>query len=284
MRKINELTPFVGDALNYLYDGSVYEGLRVCNVYSFHLFTDGPGEIEINGKIYPIDRRTLVFIRPGEPHAFHIFKKKPLTSLNIYCDLWDCSAPVSLARSFIYAPEPFEFKRKTAVENCEELDCLPSVFSLRPYPWLYESFVTLITLFNESKYYRSEIVNHLLCSCLLGWFNLVNSKQPSDYRIVKLLSHINEWPEERSSIDEWSTRCGLKRSYFHALFLRETGMTPKAYQHKILMRRAANLLKETELSVTAISEKLGYSSIHPFTRHFSDTYGISPRQFRTNSS
>ncbi|WP_341277975.1 helix-turn-helix domain-containing protein [Paenibacillus sp. FSL H8-0537] len=46
------------------------------------------------------------------------------------------------------------------------------------------------------------------------------------------------------------------------------------------MRRASNLLLETELSVTAIAERLGYPSIHPFTRHFSACYGVSPKQYR----
>jgi AraC-like DNA-binding protein len=48
------------------------------------------------------------------------------------------------------------------------------------------------------------------------------------------------------------------------------------------MRRASQLLQESGLTVTAIAEKLGYPSIHPFTRHFSTYYGVSPKQYRLN--
>ncbi|WP_139993360.1 helix-turn-helix domain-containing protein [Paenibacillus paridis] len=280
MKKLNEIAPYVGDSMYYLYDGSSNEKLRVCSVYAFHLFTDGPGEMEINGKRYPIDNRTLIFLRPAEPHAFHISSGHPLSSHNLYCDLWEQQPPVSLNRTFIYAPEPFELGTVAASLDCDELDSLPSVFSLQPYPELYDSFVMLAKLYNDSLFYRAEMMNSLLYAWILQWYNTIHSHQPTDYRIVRLLAHLNAQPEQRESVETWWRFCGLKRTYFHALFLRETGFTPKAYHHKLVMRRASNLLLESEMSVTAIAERLGYASIHPFTRHFSAFYGVSPKQYR----
>ncbi|WP_214629505.1 helix-turn-helix transcriptional regulator [Paenibacillus agaridevorans] len=284
MKRLHEVEPYVGDALPYLYDGGYEEKLRVCNVFAFHLFNDGPGEMEIDGIKHPIGPKTLVFLRPNQPHAFHIDAKHPLSSYNIYCDLWDKEHPLSGNRAFIYAPAPFSFEtnRQAAMPTCADLDSLPSVFSLQSHPWLSESIVQLTRLFHDTLYYRDELVSGLMQSWLLGWYNAVHSRQPTDYRIVRLLAYLNENPEDRASIDEWAASCGMKRSYFHALFLRETGMAPKAYQHKLLMRRAANLLQESELTVTAIADRLGYPSIHPFTRHFTAAYGASPRQFRLN--
>ncbi|MEV5030680.1 AraC family transcriptional regulator [Paenibacillus sp. LPE1-1-1.1] len=280
MKKLNEITPHVGDAMYYLYDGSSNEKLRVCSVYAFHLFTDGPGEMEINGKRYPIDNRTLIFLRPAEPHAFHISPKHPLSSYNLYFDLWDRTNPVSVNRTFISAPEAFELSTVASSFTCEELDSLPRVFSLQPYPELYDSFLMLAKLFNESKYYRTEMINNLLYAWFLHWYNTVHTHQPTDYRIVRLLAHLNAQPEQREPVEAWWKFCGLKRTYFHVLFLRETGLTPKAYHHKLLMRRASHLLQESELSITAIAERLGYPSIHPFTRHFSSFYGVSPKHYR----
>jgi AraC-like DNA-binding protein len=285
MKNLNELKPYVGDSMRYLYVGGWNEKLRVCNVYAFHLFLDGPGEMEVNGKLYPIDRHTLIFLRPGEPHAFHITKEQPLSSFNLYCDMWaGASNPVSLNRVFIHAPEPFSLESSSVMEVCPELDSLPSCFSLQPYPWLYDSFVTLAKQFEEAKHYRAELVNSLLYAWMLSWHNVIHTSQPSDFRIVKLLAHLNEHPEMRSSVEEWSAMCGLKRSYFHSLFLRETGYTPSVYRHRLLMKQAAQLLVETKYSVTAIAERLGYLSIHPFTRHFSAFHGVSPRAYRLQPS
>jgi AraC-like DNA-binding protein len=280
MKKLSEITPFLGDSIPYLYDGSSNEGLRTCNVYSIHLFTDGPGEMEIDGKRHSIDRRTLVFLRPGQPHAFHISPRHPLSSYNLYFDLWTVHRPLSLNRQFFRYPEPYQPNMATPSYPCEELDALPGISSLQPHPQLFDMFQLIVKLFDESLYYRNEAVNSLFYSWLLTWHNAIHTRQPSDYRIVRLLAQLDAHPERRDPVETWWKSCGLKRTYFHELFLRETGLTPKAYQHKLLMKRASQLLQESGLSVTAIAEKLGYPSIHPFTRHFSSYYGVSPRQYR----
>jgi AraC-like DNA-binding protein len=282
MKTLAELAPFVGDFMPYLYDGSSNEGLRTCNVYAFHLFIDGPGEMEIEGKRYPIDRKTLIFLRPGQPHAFHILPGRPLASYNLYCDLWANHPPVSLNRSFFRWPELYQLDNSTPIHLCAELDALPGVFSLQPYPHLFDGLLAIVKAYDESRYYRNEAVNSLLYAWLLGWYNAIHTRRPTDYRIVRLLAHLEIRPERGEPVEAWWKMCGLKRTYFHELFLRETGLTPKAYHHKLLMKRAANLLQESSLSVTDVAEKLGYSSIHPFTRHFGAYYGVSPRQYRLN--
>ncbi|TVY02175.1 helix-turn-helix transcriptional regulator [Cohnella terricola] len=280
MDKLTNMTPYVGDCMTYLYDGSSNEKLRTCNVYAIHLFPDGPGEMEVDGKRYPINRRTIVFLRPGQPHAFHISPRQPLTSFNLYFDLWEQERPRSLNRIFYRYPERYESHTGTPVMPCSELDALPSVSSLQTYPLLFDLFQTIVKQFEEISLYRTEAVNSLFFSWMLGWYNAIHTPQPSDYRIVRLLAKLDSNPELREPVADWWQSCGLKRTYFHELFLRETGLTPKAYQHKQLMRRAAQLLQESDASVTVIAEKLGYPSIHPFTRHFSSYYGVSPREFR----
>ncbi|BBI32651.1 helix-turn-helix transcriptional regulator [Cohnella abietis] len=279
--KLTDITPFVGEYMPYVYDGSSNEGLRTCNVYAIHLFPEGPGEMEVDGKKYPIVKRTLVFLRPGQPHAFHMSPSQPLSSYNLYFDLWEKDHPRSLNRFFYRYPEPYEPSTGTATPPCEELDGLPGIFSLQAYPHLFDMFQTMAKLFEELTYYRQETVNSLFTSWLLAWYNAVHTKQPSDYRIVRLLAKLDARPELREPVSDWWKSCGLKRTYFHELFLRETGLTPKSYQLKQLMRRATQLLQESDLSVTAIADKLGYPSIHPFSRHFGAYYGVSPRQFRT---
>ncbi|ANS74318.1 AraC family transcriptional regulator [Paenibacillus yonginensis] len=282
MKRLSDVRPFVGDAMKYLYDGSSNEKLRVCSVYAFHLFTDGPGEIEIDGIRYPIERGTFIFLRPGQPHAFHISPERPLSSYNLYCDLWERPGRAPYSRTIIYAPQPFHLDETAPEESCEELALLPKVYSLRAFPHLYDGFIQVVRFFDELELYRHETVNSYFYGWLLAWFNVLQTRQPTDYRIVRFLQQLHASPERRDSIAEWSRSCGLKRTYFHELFLRETGFTPKAYQHNLLMKKAANLLLESEMSVTLIAEKLGYGSIHPFSRHFSSFYGMTPSEYRKN--
>ncbi|WP_219837852.1 AraC family transcriptional regulator [Paenibacillus sp. R14(2021)] len=280
MKQLTDITPFLGDYMPYLYDGSSNEGLRTCSVYAIHLFPDGPGEMEVDGKRYPIGRRTLVFLRPGQPHAFHISPDHPQSSYNLYFDLWEQQEPRSLNRFFFRHPEKYQPHTGTPTFPCEELDGMPSVFSLQSQPLLFDLLHLITRQFETLSYHRQETVNSLFYGWMLAWYNAVHAHQPSDYRIVRLLAKLEAHPERREPVADWWKSCGLKRTYFHELFLRETGLTPKAYQHKQLMKRASQLIQESDLSITAIAEKLGYTSIHPFTRHFSTYFGVSPRQFR----
>lgn len=282
MKPLSAITPYLGDYMTYRHDGSSNEQPRIGNAYAIHLFTDGPGSIQIDGITHSIDRRTLIFLRPGQPHAFQISGAHPLSSYNLYFDLWDDRNPVSVRRSFLYASDSGSFERMAKTEECPELDQLPSVFSLQPYPHLFDGLVLTAKLYNEARFHRNEAINSSLYTWFLTWFNALHAQQPRDFRIVRLLDYLISHPERGDSIDEWAEMCGLKRTYFHELFLRETGMTPKVYHHNLIMKRAANLLLESDLSVTAIAEKLGYATIHPFTRHFHEHYGASPRQYRLN--
>lgn len=285
-RSLADMTPFVGEYMPYLYDGSWNEKLRECSVYAIHLFPDGPGEFEIEGTRYPIGKRSLFFLRPGQPHAFHVSPEHPLHSHNLYFDLWERENPVSTNRHFAHYPDRLPPSVPLAASPpCPELDALPGVFSLQPYPWLYEAFLHLARMFDESAHYRSELTGSLLYAWMLGWHNAIHTRRPTDYRIVRLLSWLDEQRVDlREPVESWSRLCGLGRSYFYELFLRETGLTPHAYRQRLLMKRATLLLRESSLSVTAIAERLGYPSIHPFTRHFTAYHGLSPRAFRLNMS
>ena len=51
------------------------------------------------------------------------------------------------------------------------------------------------------------------------------------------------------------------------------------YINSLKIREAKALLRESKLSVTEISEKLGFNSIHYFSRLFKKTTGHSPKEY-----
>lgn len=48
------------------------------------------------------------------------------------------------------------------------------------------------------------------------------------------------------------------------------------------MRAAKKLIREDNLTITQISERLGYTSIHHFTRMFKRVTGFSPTAYKTS--
>jgi AraC-like DNA-binding protein len=82
------------------------------------------------------------------------------------------------------------------------------------------------------------------------------------------------------SLHELSVLVGLNvnklKQGFHWLF----GTTVFCFLHSLRMRQAYRLLRESELSISEISEHIGYSRQSAFSAAFKREYGYSPRQLK----
>ena len=72
----------------------------------------------------------------------------------------------------------------------------------------------------------------------------------------------------------------VSEKYLFTLFKKKTGYSPTSYLHHIRMERAAQLLRETELSVAEIARAVGYESQSKFTAAFKEYFGRLPKEYR----
>ncbi|WNS45724.1 response regulator [Paenibacillus sp. MMS20-IR301] len=68
--------------------------------------------------------------------------------------------------------------------------------------------------------------------------------------------------------------------YLSRLFKQELGESFGTYLTQIRIRRAAQLLNSTELSINEVAEQSGYETQHYFSTAFKKQTGVSPLQFR----
>lgn len=73
---------------------------------------------------------------------------------------------------------------------------------------------------------------------------------------------------------------GISYSLFRKLFTENTGRAPQKYLIDIRIDKARELLRHTELSVSEIAEKTGFSSIYFFSRLFKRWEGRCPAGYR----
>ena len=74
--------------------------------------------------------------------------------------------------------------------------------------------------------------------------------------------------------------CGLSYKYAGTLFKEVTGQTIKEYQCTLRLRKAEQLLKETNNSITEIAQLTGFSDVFYFSKIFHRKKGCPPGEYR----
>ncbi|NGP46587.1 helix-turn-helix domain-containing protein [Bacillaceae bacterium SIJ1] len=73
---------------------------------------------------------------------------------------------------------------------------------------------------------------------------------------------------------------GLPEKYISQLFKQQTGQSISEYVMDLRLRESMTMLTETNETVQAISECVGYNSPHSFRRAFKRIIGLTPQQYR----
>lgn len=85
---------------------------------------------------------------------------------------------------------------------------------------------------------------------------------------------------EPITLEEVCEAAGFSVSYFSVLFKKETGEGFAKYLTRVRMDEAKRLLRETNLPVAEICERVGYSDRKHFTHTFHKTAGLNPAEYR----
>ena len=109
---------------------------------------------------------------------------------------------------------------------------------------------------------------------------LTSSSKISDYYIKEAIHYIEQNFQNDISIEEIARVCGINRSYFGKIFRKSIGKSPQEFLMNYRMIKATELLSLTSLSISEISQAVGYDNPLHFSRAFKNVYGISPRTWR----
>lgn len=86
--------------------------------------------------------------------------------------------------------------------------------------------------------------------------------------------------EGRLGIGELARRLAVSSDKLERSFHTELGTSPNGYYRKLRLKRAADLLAHSSLSVRDVALACGFESMSSFARAFRHEHGRSPRQFR----
>ena len=96
----------------------------------------------------------------------------------------------------------------------------------------------------------------------------------------KAIEYMSEHFDDGTSVKDVASRFNISEKYFISRFKSITGIPPKKYLIECRMRRAIELLRDREKTMTEIARALGYSDQYSFSKAFKKHYGEPPSAFR----
>ena len=128
---------------------------------------------------------------------------------------------------------------------------------------------------NENKYLISSLLYSLLTE-------LLQECDVNDGRagITDAIKYVMEHYKEKITLDTLSSMAYTDKFYFIRQFHALTGFTPKEYQNELRLNEALSLLKNTDLSVTAIANKVGFPDSRGLIALIKSRKGCAPSQLR----
>jgi AraC-like DNA-binding protein len=140
--------------------------------------------------------------------------------------------------------EPYEYLRR--FQNMDDLN-----------RWFLQDLITPIVLFVQDK----TFVEH-------------------EQIIEKVIDFIQDHYHQDISQDQCARNFGISRTHLSKLFKKFKHIAFSDYLTQVRLEKAKKLLRETDIPVADISEKVGYLHTQNFIRVFKKMEGMTPGQFR----
>ena len=115
--------------------------------------------------------------------------------------------------------------------------------------------------------YHKDFSDETVPECFLKFVRLINDPRYFTLSVSDLCKKINYTPSAMS-----------------AIFKKYSGETIIKYITDVKINYACNILKNTNYSITTLTSILGYDSISHFDHIFKNKVGVTPKQFKKNTS
>ncbi len=143
-----------------------------------------------------------------------------------------------------------------------------------------ERFEKIFQVFEEKNKFESLELSSSLERLLLTIAKTVSENSQIPRALERSIRHIHTDYNKKISIPDLAAIENLSNSRYIALFKQQMGMSPMTYIIKMRMSAAAELLRDTDLTVKQIGILVGYHDPHFFSKLFKKHMGISPKEYK----
>ena len=135
----------------------------------------------------------------------------------------------------------------------------------------YDEFAVAKLLFDVLYFISTHPNQHTDCA---------GAQTQRDNRSHEIIKYINDNYSQPLTVATLSEHFGISKDYFSHFFSKNIGITFVTYLNAIRIKKASDMLKQQQNTVSEISELCGFSSSHYFNKVFKQEKGMSPSQYR----
>ena len=251
--------------------------------WEFQFVDKGEAEICTDNGTHILSRSQVIFHRPNE---FHTLKASGQTAPNIVVVSFSCSSP---CMKF--------FDRKMFTVSASERNLMGLIIAearrciLTP---LDNPYTEKMELRPESLIGSQQLIRMYLEQLLLQMIRrhtvpqLVSSagktvdekKYAESYN--KIIFYLEEHIRESLTIDTICRDNLIGRSQLQKMFREQHNCGVIDFFSQMKIEFAKQLIRENQMNFTQISDFLGYSSIHYFSRQFKKASGMTPSEYMSS--
>lgn len=254
-----------------LYTGTVADDPHWFNIEHTHDFFEvlyvvkGTGTAVLDHTPFELHSGDLVLINPGVLHEERSAEDAPLNLIFLGTE------------GFCLGGCP---------PNCLLQPGEPPVFSSGIHRSAVERYFSDLLRETSSQVEYYEEVSQALLAALLLFLLRIRMADPQshapDGECERVKAYINENYTKPLTLESLSQSVYISKYHLAHLFKSQTGVSPIKYLITRRMEEAQHLLRETDLPIRAIAEKVGYDDPAYFSQIFKKTVGSSPLSYRNS--
>ncbi len=257
-----------------MFSDSVEILINACNKYRVGYFVDilfekGEFIFELNNEIHTLSSPTSVVLQPDSEFRFISCANCSIYMLIVATGLrnsfLDTSSKNVSIHSKIKTTPLFPIHSKT--EMIEFANCIKGVKDILAdinNPYRIEAF----RYFNIYRYYRFFYKFY-------GFDTFNDFGKCNRFFVLLERNYLNE-----RKCEFYAKELNVCPDHLNVILKKKTGKSAKVHLDERLANECKNLLKETELSVETIAQKMGFSSAVVFSKFFKRIVGVTPSKFR----
>ena len=233
--------------------------------YEIYYLVSGSRQLYINDRVFPLTSGSLAFVDGEDMHRTFSANEEPISRFVI------CMRKSKLQKEYPDLTTLFEQGGAIDLNISQQKEMGRLLYMLKDEC-------------EKNDFMQHEAISALVLKLFINAFRLRKeaSSVVNDCNslAVNIIDYINSHYSEKLTLEDISSHCHISISHLTRLFKASTGYSIVEYTNTLRVKKAAELLKSTDLSISEIALKTGFSSFSYFGKLFAECYGVSPLKYR----